>query len=142
MDGNVKIDEGDAEIVETDGQMTKKLPQVKETNAAKTKEEETKSKGKRFNFNDILSENDLENLHPYDKMLLSKVTKIEVTTDLLARRSNQTNGSNTSNLSTTYSFLHKSPELSDFPLNDMETFDKVEKKLEQDTDFFDIVVSI
>lgn len=80
-------------------------------------------------------------MDPYDKLMLTKVSKIEVTTDLMARTI-QTNGSNTVNFPLTYSFLHKSPELKEFPLCSIEAFDVVDQKLKPDTDFFNIVVSI
>lgn len=70
-----------------------------------------------------------------------KSTKIDVTTELISRTI-QTNGSNTVKDNLIYSFRYKDEDLKLFPINDEQTFNTVEARLQSDSHFFTTVVSI
>ncbi|XP_043476132.1 uncharacterized protein LOC122508852 isoform X2 [Leptopilina heterotoma] len=78
--------------------------------------------------------------YAYQKVMLTKVTKIEVSVDLLGRMA-KSNGSNTIVNDVTYSFMHKGEELKMFPLKSKEDFDRTDPKLVLDSELYKIVYS-
>ncbi|XP_043476078.1 uncharacterized protein LOC122512028 isoform X1 [Leptopilina heterotoma] len=82
----------------------------------------------------------LADLDAYQKVMLTKVTKIEVSVDLLGRMA-KSNGSNTIVNDVTYSFMHKGEELKMFPLKSKEDFDRTDPKLVLDSELYKIVYS-